>query len=83
LTCEALLGVRGRNLEDAIRHARWEAEMVRRLEAEWFEQRDKWLIEAWLADMEMWRDSKIRNALIKAILAKDKYQGKKARRSSG
>ena len=45
--------------------------------------RDKWLIEAWEVDMEMWRDSKIRNALIKAILAKDKYQGKKARRSSG
>lgn len=42
-----------RNLEDVIRNARWEAEMVRKLGIKWFEQRDKWLIEAWKADREM------------------------------
>jgi len=60
---------RRRNLEDIIRHARWEAEMVRRLGAKWFEIRDKWLIEAWEADREIWKNPRIRKALIKAILA--------------
>ena len=65
---------RGRNLVDIIRHARWEAVMVKRLGARWFEARDKWLIKAWEADREMWGDPKIREALIKAILAEDKLK---------
>ncbi len=65
---------RRRNLEDVIRHARWEAEMVKRLGMKWFEIRDKWLIEAWEADKEMWKDPKIRKALIRAVLAKDKLK---------
>ena len=63
-----------RNLVDIIGHARWEAEMVRKLGAKWFEIRDKWLIEAYEADREMWRDPRIREALIRAVLAKDKLK---------
>ncbi len=63
-----------RNLEDIIRHVRWEAEMVKRLGMKWFEMRDKWLLKAWEADKEMWRDPKIRKALIRAILAKDRVK---------
>ena len=63
-----------RNREDAVRHARWEAWMVRRLGEKWFEARDKWLSEALEADREMWKDPRVREALIKAILAKDKMR---------
>ncbi|MEL9941090.1 MAG: hypothetical protein QW348_08920 [Ignisphaera sp.] len=69
---EELREERRRNLEDVIRNARWEAEMVRKLGIKWFEQRDKWLIEAWKADREMWKDPRVREALIKTILAKDR-----------
>lgn len=69
---EKLREERRRNLEDVIRHARWEAEMAKKLGIKWFEQRDKWLIEAWKADREMWREPRVREALIKAILAKDR-----------
>jgi len=55
--------------------------MVKKLGAKWFEQRDKWLIEAWEADREMWRDPKVREALIKAILAKDRQQARQVLRS--
>ncbi|MCE4610438.1 MAG: hypothetical protein F7B17_00515 [Desulfurococcales archaeon] len=71
---------RARNRADTIRHARWEAEMVKRLGARWFEARDKWLAEALEADREAWRDPAVRKALIKAILATDKT--KKTRRTS-
>ena len=57
--------------------------MVKKLGMKWFEMRDNWLIEAWEADREMWRDPKVREALIKTILAKDKYHGRKARRNNG
>ena len=63
---------RRRNREDVIRHARWEAVMARRLGRRWFEVRDKWLIEAFEADRELWKDPKVRQALLKAILAMDK-----------
>ncbi len=56
-----------RNLEDIIRHAKWEAEMVKKLGSKWFEARDKWLWEALEADKEMWRDPKVRRALLKTI----------------
>jgi len=69
---EAVEEERERNLKDIIRHARWEAKMVRELGAKWFEARDKWLIEAWKADREMWQNKKVREALIKAILAKNR-----------
>ncbi len=65
---------RKKNLEDIIRHARWEAEMVRKLGKKWFEMRDEWLLKTWEADREMWRNPKIREALIKAILARDKLK---------
>ncbi len=66
---------RRRNLEDIIRHAKWEAEMVRKLGKKWFEIRDKWLQEALEADMELWRrNPKIREALIKVIEAKDRVK---------
>ena len=61
---------RRKNIEDIIRHARWEAEMVKRMGAKWFEIRDKWLAEAWEADRVLWRDPKARKALVEAILAK-------------
>ncbi|MEB3806402.1 MAG: hypothetical protein GSR73_02675 [Desulfurococcales archaeon] len=69
---EELREERRRNLEDAIRHARWKALMVKKLGRKWFEARDKWLIQAWTVDREMWRDPRIREALIKSILARDK-----------
>ena len=69
---------RHRNLEDTIRHARWEAEIARRLGRKWFEMRDNWLIQAYEADREMWKDPKVREALIKAILARNR----KSRRSA-
>jgi len=65
---------RRKNLVSIIEHARWEAEMVRRLGAEWFEARDRWLREAFEAVKEMWRDPKIREAEMKAILAKDRVK---------
>ena len=71
---EEVEGERRRNLEDVIRHARWEAEMVKRLGMKWFEARDKWLIEAWEADREMWRDPAIRKALIESILVRDRIR---------
>jgi len=63
---------RRRNLEDVIKHARWEAEAARRLGRRWFELRDEWLIKAHEADKEMWEDARVREALVKAILAKDR-----------
>jgi len=48
--------------------------MVRRLGVKWFEARDRWLIEAFKAVKEMWRDPRIREAEIKAILAKDRVK---------
>ena len=69
---------RRRNLEDVVRQARWEAEMVRRMGVRWFEQRDAWLLRAWEADRELWRDPRVREALVKAILARDKaIQGRR------
>lgn len=66
-----------RNLEEIIRHARWEALMVRKLGSKWLSIRDKWLAEAYEADRKMWRDPRIRRALIKAILARDELKRKK------
>ena len=73
---------RRRNLEDITRHARWEAEMVKKKGAKWFEARDEWLIEAWKADREMWRDPKIREALIESILLRDRIERPKTRSSN-
>ncbi|MEM2302449.1 MAG: hypothetical protein QXR14_09610 [Sulfolobales archaeon] len=78
MTSESLLEEveeeRRRNLEDIVRHARWEAEMVKKLGKKWFEIRDRWLIEAWEADREMWKDPRVREALIKAILVRDRLK---------
>ena len=69
---------RRRNLEDVVRQARWEAEMVRRMGARWFEQRDGWLLRAWEADRELWRDPRVREALIRAVQARDRsMQGRR------
>jgi len=62
---------RRKNLVSIVEHAKWEAEMVRRLGVKWFEARDRWLLKAFEAAKEMWRDPKIREAEIKAVLAKD------------
>jgi len=71
---EEIEETRKKNLVSIIEHARWEAEMVRELGVKWFEMRDKWLIEAFERVREMWRDPKIREAEIKAILAKDRVK---------
>jgi len=68
---EEIEETRRKNLISIIEHAKWEAEMVRRLGMKWFEMRDRWLIEAFEAVKEMWRDPRIREAEIKAIMAKD------------
>jgi hypothetical protein len=72
---EELLKDRRRNLEDIIRHAIWNAEMVIRMGRRWFEIRDRWLNEAWKADMEMIkRNPEIREALIKSLEIKSKIE---------
>ena len=55
---------RSRNPEDVMRQAGWEAEMVRRKGVRWFEQRDAWLLRAWEADRELWRDPRVGEALV-------------------
>ncbi len=45
--------------------------MVRRLGSIWFDVRDEWLLKSWEADMEMWKNPRIRKALIKAIQMKN------------
>jgi hypothetical protein len=72
---EELLKDRRRNLEDIIRHAIWNAEMVIRMGRRWFEIRDRWLNEAWKADMEMFkRNPEIREVLIKSLEVKSKIE---------
>jgi len=71
---EEIEETRRKNLASIIEHARWEAEMVKKLGVEWFEARDKWLREAFEAVKEMWRDPKVREAEIKAIMAKDRVK---------
>jgi len=71
---EEIEEVRKKNLISIIEHAKWEAEMVRELGVKWFEARDRWLIESFERVREMWRDPKIREAEIKAILAKDRVK---------
>jgi len=66
--------VRKKNLASIVEHARWEAEMVRKLGVKWFEMRDKWLMEAFERTREVWKNPKIREAEIKAILVKDKVK---------
>ena len=73
---------RRRNLEDIIRHARWEAERAKRLGRRWCEVRDRWLIQAHETDKEMLRHPKIREALVKSMIAKDKVlRGSKTQQS--
>ena len=61
-----------RMLEEEIRHARWEARMVKKYGRKWFEWRDSWLWRALEADMQMWRDPRVREALIRALLARER-----------
>ncbi len=69
-----------KNLKDLLRHARWEARMVREMGAKWFEIRDSWLIKAWEADNEFLKDNpQVRKALIKALTRdKEKAHRRKA-----
>ena len=62
------------NLEAVIRDATWNAEMVKKLGAKWFELRDRWLNEAQERDMEILKDPKARNALLKALAAKSEVE---------
>ncbi len=66
-----------RNLRDTIRHARWEAEMVKKLGMKWFRIRDEWLVKSYEADKKMWENPVVREALIKAVLLKDKVRTRK------
>jgi len=47
--------VRRKNLASIVEHARWEAEMVRKLGVKWFEMGDKWLMEAFERTREAWK----------------------------
>jgi hypothetical protein len=62
------------NLEAVIRDATWNAEMVKKLGAKWFELRDRWLNEAQERDMEILKDPKARNALLKALATKSEVE---------
>ncbi len=65
-----------RNAEDVIRHARWEARMVKELGVKWFKIRDEWLRRAWESDREfLRRNERVRNALIKALTLRVKGSG--------
>jgi len=77
---EEIEETRRKNLASIVEHARWEAEMVKKLGVEWFEARDRWLIEAFEVARELWRDPKIREAEIKAILAKDRVKHMRLKR---
>jgi hypothetical protein len=60
---------RKRNLEDIIKHAKWEAEMVKTQGKKWFKKRDEWLNQAHKADMELIRrNPEVRKALIKLFM---------------
>ncbi len=63
-----------RNLEDVVRHARWEAEMVRKLAGNGSRLGIEWLWEALESDQKLWRDPRIKEALIKAILVGDRWR---------
>jgi hypothetical protein len=62
------------NLKAVIRDAAWNAEMVKKLGAEWFELKDRWLNEAQERDMEILKDPKARSALPKALAAKSEVE---------
>ncbi len=47
-----------KNLEDLIRHARWEAEMVKKLGVKWFKERDKWLNKSFEQDEKTWEKTR-------------------------
>ncbi|PUA31637.1 MAG: hypothetical protein B7O98_09060 [Zestosphaera tikiterensis] len=68
---------RKKNLEDIIHYAKWEAETVKKLGRKWFDIRDRWLWESFKADKEMWRNPKVREALIKTITFIDKLKRKR------
>ncbi|NHV06178.1 MAG: hypothetical protein HA495_02435 [Thaumarchaeota archaeon] len=60
---------RKQNLEDIIRHAKWEAEMVKRQGKEWFKKRDEWLNQAHKVDTELIRKNpEVRKALMKLFV---------------
>jgi len=62
------------NLEAVIRDAAWNAEVVKKLGAKWFELRDSWLNEAQERDMEILEESKARCALLKVLAAKSEVE---------
>jgi hypothetical protein len=62
------------NLKAVIRDAAWNAEMVKKLGAKWFELRDRWLNEAQERDVEILKDPKARSALLKALAAKSEVE---------
>ncbi len=74
--CLEALEKRRRNARAIIIWAALNAEAVRRLGKRWFEIRDRWLQEAWRRDQELLRDPKIREAIIKAYQAMDKWAAK-------
>lgn len=60
---------RKQNLEDIIRHAKWEAEMVKKQGKEWFKRRDEWLNQTHKSDMEFIRKNpEVRKALMKLFM---------------
>jgi len=63
-----------RNREDIVRCARWEAEMVKKLGAEWFKTRDEWFWRTFEADAAMHRNSEVREALIRALMRVDELK---------
>jgi len=68
-----------KNLEGIIHYAKWEAETVKKLGRKWFDIRDRWLWESFKADKEMWRNPKVREALIKTITFIDKLKKEEMR----
>ena len=77
---EELEEERRRLREERVRQAVWEAEMVKKLGAKWFEMRDRWMVEAYRADVEAMRHPRIREAVLRAVLASARLREEAARR---
>ncbi|NPA96435.1 MAG: hypothetical protein GXO32_02390 [Crenarchaeota archaeon] len=69
---------RRKNLEDIIRWARWNAEMVLRHGLDWS---SKWVEESWRATMEALKNPEVRRAAIEAIKAIDRAKIERLRRT--
>ena len=81
---EELEEERRRNLEDIIRFAKLEAEMVKKMGRKWFRMRDEWLRRAYEADAEFLRKNpEVAEALRRVLLSSRKQVSPRSGEPSG